>query len=146
MSELLEVDTAALPLSRFQNIITADQYRRLMAVVSEAERAFAGRTIWNVNSTASGGGVAEMLRSLIAYIKGADLDARWLVIPGNPDFFRVTKRIHNHLHGDAGDGGSLDEAARRTYEDALRPSAEALAEHVSPRDIMLLHDPQTAGL
>jgi len=146
VSGLLEVETATMSLTRFQNVITADQYQRLMATVNEAQLLFAGRTIWNVNSTASGGGVAEMLRSLIAYIKGADLDDRWLVIPGNPDFFRVTKRMHNHLHGDAGDGGSLDEAARRTYEDALRPSAEALAEHVSPRDIMLLHDPQTAGL
>ena len=143
---LLEVETATLPLARFQNVITADQYQRLMATVNVAQRLFAGRTIWNVNSTASGGGVAEMLRSLIAYIKGADLDARWLVIPGNPDFFRVTKRIHNHLHGDAGDGGRLDEGSRRIYEDVLRPSAQALAELVGPRDIVLLHDPQTAGL
>lgn len=143
---LFEVETATLPLARFQNVITADQYQRLMAAVNVAQRVFAGRTIWNVNSTASGGGVAEMLRSLIAYIKGADLDARWLVIPGNPDFFRVTKRIHNHLHGDVGDGGRLDDLARRIYEDVLRPSAEALAERVGPRDIVLLHDPQTAGL
>jgi trehalose synthase len=146
MSELLEVDTAALPLSRFQNIITADQYRRLMAVVSEAERVFAGRTIWNVNSTASGGGVAEMLRSLIGYIKGINLDARWLVIPGNAEFFRVTKRIHNHLHGAAGDGGRLDDAARETYEGTLKPTAQALAARVRPGDIVVLHDPQTAGL
>ena len=146
MSELLEVDTAALPLSRFQNIITADQYRRLMAVVGEAERVFAGRTIWNVNSTASGGGVAEMLRSLIGYIKGINLDARWLVIPGNAEFFRVTKRIHNHLHGAAGDGGRLDDAARETYEGTLKPTAQALAARVRPGDIVVLHDPQTAGL
>jgi len=146
MSELLEVDTAALSLSRFQNIVTPDQYRRLMAVVSEAERVFAGRTIWNVNSTATGGGVAEMLRSLIGYIKGINLDARWLVIPGNAEFFRVTKRIHNQLHGAAGDGGRLDDAARETYEGTLKPSAQALAARVRPGDIVVLHDPQTAGL
>src|SRR5215467_10022925 len=146
MSELLEVDTAALSLSRFQNIVTPDQYRRLMAVVSEAERVFAGRTIWNVNSTATGGGVAEMLRSLIGYIKGINLAARWLVIPGNAEFFRVTKRIHNQLHGAAGDGGRLDDAARETYEGTLKPSAQALAARVRPGDVVVLHDPQTAGL
>ena len=146
MSGLLEVETATLPLARFQNVISADQYQRLMATVNEAQHFFAGRTIWNVNSTANGGGVAEMLRSLIAYIKGADLDARWLVIPGDADFFQVTKRIHNHLHGDAGDGGRLDDGARKTYEDVLRPSGEALSQRVGPRDIVVLHDPQTAGL
>jgi trehalose synthase len=101
---------------------------------------------WNVNSTAYGGGVAEMLRSLIAYVRGAGLDARWLVIPGSPDFFKVTKRIHNFLHGSPGDGGRLDEEARRIYEQVLRPSGEALAAEVSPGDVVLLHDPQTAGL
>jgi len=146
MSDLVEVETATLSLERFHNVITADQYRRLMAVVSEAQRGLAGRTIWNVNSTASGGGVAEMLRSLIAYIKGANLDARWLVIPGNPDFFRVTKRIHNHLHGAQGDGGLLDDAARESYDGALRSSAQALAARVRPGDFVVLHDPQTAGL
>ena len=146
MADLVEVETATLSLERFHNVITADQYRRLMAVVSEAQRGLAGRTIWNVNSTASGGGVAEMLRSLIAYIKGANLDARWLVIPGNPDFFRVTKRIHNHLHGAQGDGGLLDDAARESYDGALRSSAQALAARVRPGDFVVLHDPQTAGL
>jgi trehalose synthase len=146
MADLVEVETATLSLERFHNVITADQYRRLMAVVSEAQRDLAGRTIWNVNSTASGGGVAEMLRSLIAYIKGANLDARWLVIPGNADFFRVTKRIHNHLHGALGDGGLLDDAARETYDGALRSSAQALAARVRPGDFVVLHDPQTAGL
>jgi len=146
MADLVEVETATLSLERFHNVITADQYRRLMAVVSEAQRGLAGRTIWNVNSTASGGGVAEMLRSLIAYIKGANLDARWLVIPGNADFFRITKRIHNHLHGALGDGGRLDDAARETYDSALRSSAQALAARVCPGDFVVLHDPQTAGL
>lgn len=147
MTDVLEeVETGTLPLERFQEVITPEQYRRFMATVAIAQRIFSGRTIWNVNSTARGGGVAEMLRSLVPYIRGAGIDARWLVIPGDPDFFRVTKRIHNHLHGAAGDGGRLDDEARRTYEHALRPSADALAARVGPGDIVLLHDPQTAGL
>ncbi|HSR26585.1 MAG TPA: glycosyl transferase family 1, partial [Candidatus Eisenbacteria bacterium] len=96
-------------------MITPEQYERFLATAARARQVFAGRTIWNVNSTSTGGGVAEMLRSLVAYIKGAGVTSRWLVVPGDPAFFQVTKRIHNHLHGDAGDRGPLDDEARRTY-------------------------------
>ena len=47
------------------------------------------------------------------------VDARWVVIEGGAEFFRITKRIHNHLHGFPGDGGSLGEAEREVYEAAL---------------------------
>ena len=70
-----------------------------------ARELLAGRVVWNVNSTARGGGVAEMLVSLLAYARGAGVDARWVVIPGNEPFFAVTKRIHNNLHSAPGDGG-----------------------------------------
>ncbi|MEA2684792.1 MAG: trehalose synthase [Chloroflexota bacterium] len=111
-----------------------------------ARGTFEGRSIWNVNSTASGGGVAEMLRSLLAYAQGAGVDARWLVISGTPDFFEVTKRIHNQLHNFAGDGGELGEGQRQQYEEALRENAQELSRIVQPRDLVVLHDPQTAGL
>ena len=56
-----------------------------------------------VSSTAAGGGVAEMLRSFLAYSRGAGVNVRWLVMAGTPEFFTVTKRIHNRLHGEPGD-------------------------------------------
>lgn len=62
----------------------------------------AGRVVWSVNSTSVWGGVAEMLRSLVSYARGAGVDARWAVIEGDPGFFEVTKRLHNNLHGAAG--------------------------------------------
>ena len=68
------------------------------------------------------------------------------MISGNPDFFTITKRIHNHLHNFAGDGGPLGEAERVKYEAALEPNAKELEAMVGPKDIVLLHDPQTAGL
>ena len=68
--------------------------------------------IWNVNATAQGGGVAEMLQTLLAYVRGVYVDTRWLVLTGNPEFFTVTKRVHNMLHGEPGDGGHLGEAER----------------------------------
>jgi trehalose synthase len=87
-----------------------------------------------------------MLRALLPYAKGAGVDVRWLVLPETDGFFAVTKRIHNHLHGDPGDGGALDEDAREVYEGAMRRSADELAELVDPDDVIYLHDPQPAGL
>ena len=66
-----------------------------------------------------------MLRSLIGYTRGAGLDARWVVVPGDAEFFAVTKRLHNRLHGHTGDGGPLGDAERAAYERALRGQREA---------------------
>jgi trehalose synthase len=68
------------------------------------------------------------------------------VMGGEPDFFRVTKRLHNNLHGHAGDGGPLGDVERGIYEDVVAANAERLASLVRPGDIVLAHDPQTAGL
>jgi len=68
------------------------------------------------------------------------------VIEGTPDFFAVTKRIHNRLHGAEGDGGLLDEQARRIYDAVLAANAEQLFERVREGDVVILHDPQTIGL
>ena len=143
---LTEVPIAPLAWERFADVLAPEQLERLAATVADGRRLFAGRVVWNVNSTARGGGVAELLTSLIAYVRGAGIDSRWVVIPGDPDFFTVTKRIHNHLHGFAGDGGALDAEARAVYERATARAAEELAHVVRPGDAMLLHDPQTAGL
>ena len=102
--------------------------------------------IWHVNATAHGGGVAEMLQTLLAYARGAGIDNRWLVLDGDPQFFSITKRIHNMLHGEPGDGGPLGPAEHAHYDEVLRANLAELTRLVGPRDIVLLHDPQTAGL
>ena len=104
-----------------------------------------GRTLWTVNSTARGGGVAEMLHSLIGYVRGAGLDARWVVIGGDAEFFRITKRLHNRLHG-ADDPGRLGEHERAVYERRCAAQAELLRAAARSGDVVLLHDPQTAGM
>ena len=60
-----------------------------------------------------------MLRVLLPYVRGIGIDARWLVIDGDARFFEITKRLHNHLYGAAGDGGPLGEDEHRDYEDTL---------------------------
>jgi trehalose synthase len=114
--------------------------------VERAHRVIGRRVVWNINSTAAGGGVAEMLISLLAYAHGAGVDARWEVISGNEAFFEITKRIHNNLHSAPGDGGPLGDAEREAYEAALAPNIAELSELVSPDDVVIVHDPQPAGL
>ena len=109
-AQIEHVPVAPLSLQRFREELDVDQAEALERTVTRAQRLLAGRVVWNVNSTAHGGGVAEMLTSLIGYTRGAGVDARWAVIEGSPEFYCVTKRIHNRLHGAVGDGGALGEA------------------------------------
>ena len=143
---LTNVPVAPLAPERFKQILDARQSEELDRTVERARHALAGRVIWNVNSTARGGGVAEMLHSLIAYSRGAGADARWVVIAGGDDFFKVTKRIHNMLHGSEGDGQGLGAEDEAVYRDTSTANARELVRLVRPYDVVLLHDPQTAGL
>lgn len=143
---LSEVLLHPLDPRRFQGVLSEGAWNTVVAEMEHANDVLGGRTLFNVNSTPRGGGVAEMLQGMIAYVLGAGVSGRWLVIEGNPDFFSVTKRIHNLLHGYRGDGGGLGENEREIYESTLRPNAEELASLVAPEDIVILHDPQTAGM
>jgi trehalose synthase len=146
VSGLTSVPVGCLRLDRFESILPRDRYAAALAAAEHSRRLLEGRVVWNVNSTARGGGVAEMLISLLAYAHGAGVDARWVVIPGDGRFFTLTKRLHNHLHSAPGDGGELGDAERRIYEDALAPNLEGLLRLVRPHDIVIIHDPQPGGL
>jgi len=143
---LRNVPVSALPIERFRAVLDDAGYRDLLALRDRAQQLFEGRAIWCVNSTATGGGVAEMLRSLLAYTRGAGVDTRWLVLNGTPEFFAVTKGLHNRLHAAPGDLPPLGEAERAAYEAVTFPAARQLAEMVRPGDVVLLHDPQTLGM
>ncbi len=143
---LTEVRPATQAIERYLPVVGEERVRTLEKCVGRLEEDLGGASVWNVNSTAAGGGVAEMLRSLVGYARGAGVDCRWMVIDGDPDFFRLTKRIHHALHGSPGDGAPLDDAARAAYEATLRRNAVDLLAGVDPGDIVILHDPQTAGL
>jgi trehalose synthase len=145
MGALEEVPIPAMSPERFRSLLR-DGYEEVEAAIATARELLSGRVIWHINSTARGGGVAEMLHSLLAYARGAGADVRWMTIAGNPDFFRVTKRLHNHLHESPGDGGPLGSDERTIYEAALADAAAELVELVQPGDIVYIHDPQPAGL
>ncbi len=146
MGDVQEIEVAPLSLAYLQRLIDPPDWERLEVGLDVARELLAGRRLWNVNSTAAGGGVAEMLRSWVGLAQGLDVDMRWLTIPGDPAFFTLTKRLHNLLHGDPGDSGELGPAERRLYEEASRANAEGVLAMLRPGDVVFLHDPQTAGL
>jgi trehalose synthase len=141
-----DVPVTTLRPERFRDILSPDGLAQFEHAIARGRELLQSCTVWNVNSTARGGGVAEMLRSLIGYARGAGLDARWVTIGGDEDFFRITKRLHNRLHGFAGDGGPLGDAERAVYERRAADNADLLAERLGASDVVLLHDPQTAGM
>lgn len=146
MDQLGRVVISMLRPERFSEALSADRYDAFMAAVKHAQQLLHGRAIFNINSTGRGGGVAEMLRSLLAYARGAGIDARWLVISGFPEFFTVTKRLHNHLHGEPGDGGELGDVEAEIYRRGSQQGAAELNDIVKKDDVVLVHDPQPAAL
>ena len=145
MAALQEVPIQAISTERFRPLL-GDGYVEVEEAIARAHEVLQGRIVWHVNSTARGGGVAEMLHSLLAYGRGSGVDLRWLTIGGSPEFFALTKRLHNHLHESPGDRGELGEAEHRVYEQGLMESADELTGLVREGDIVYIHDPQPAGL
>lgn len=141
-----EVPTEPLDPRRLEPFIGADRVERLLEVGQAVRGLLAGRRIVNVNSTATGGGVAEMLRTLLGYALGVGIDARWVVIGGDPEFFAITKRIHNGLYGGQGDGGDLGPRERDAYERTIVENLPGVLAEIRPGDIVIVHDPQPAGL
>lgn len=117
---------------------------RLTRAAADLARRLGSARIWHVNSTPTGGGVAELLRSSIAREQKIGLPVGWLIAAGEPEFFQLTKRIHHGLHGRA--ITPLDRSDERLYRTATAKSARQLAKHIRPGDVVLLHDPQTAGI
>jgi trehalose synthase len=140
-----EVPLVACDPRRLSRFVRSERVESMLARGGALRDALGDARVLCVNSTAAGGGVAEMLIAELPYVKGVGIDIRWLVIQGDPAFFAITKRIHNHLYGTRGDGGALGQTERRHYEEISRQNAMRLTA-VRPGDVVILHDPQTAGL
>ena len=143
---LQQVDLNPTPIERYRPLLGDEAFATFRTAMDGLAAKARGRVVWNVNSTARGGGVAELLGSLIPYDIAAGVDERWVVIEGSPDFFAITKKIHTLLHGVAPDGAELTADERSVYEETLLPNAAALLDLMQPGDLALLHDPQTLGL
>jgi trehalose synthase len=98
-----------------------------------------GRVVQNINSTAVGGGVAEILTRIMPLLKELGVNARWDVIKGNEKFFVTTKKFHNGLHGVPVD---ISQDEYDAFLDVNRQNAAEL----EFGDIVFVHDPQPIGL
>src|SRR5215467_14559523 len=103
-------------------------------------KPLAGKTVTMVNSTAVGGGVAELLNRMVPMLNELKIGTHWDVITGGNDFFEVTKAFHNALHG------GHYEFSKQAREVFLATNEQNRQRMRFDDDIMVIHDPQPAGL
>ncbi len=116
-----------------------------MEQAQEPIDALKGKTVWMINSTAIGGGVAEMLPSQMRILRELGTSIEWLVIEAkDKSFFDLTKRIHNAIHG-SGNGIFTDED-RKIYEAVNQNNLSKALEFINDGDIVVVHDPQPMPL
>jgi trehalose synthase len=123
-------------IDRYRGIV-ADRVLEDLAILAEAVK---GRTLKHVNSTRSGGGVAELLGRVVPMMESLGIPTTWDVITGEHAFFEITKTMHNALQG------ADTEIARQDLEiylDCLRANAERIK---LDADVVIVHDPQPAYL
>ncbi len=102
-----------------------------------------GLKVVHVNSTRRGGGVAEILETLVPLMRALGIDASWEVIAGTEDFFGTTKAFHNSLQGKT---IRIPETSLRAYEEVNAKNAETLRPLLEEADVVFIHDPQPAPL
>lgn len=99
-----------------------------------------GKVIQNINSTFTGGGVAEILGRMVPLLRQLGVDARWSVIKGNQEFFQVTKKLHNALHG------REEKLSPQEFSLFMETNQKNMEELDLYGDIIFVHDPQPAPL
>ncbi|MEW6058663.1 MAG: glycosyltransferase [Actinomycetota bacterium] len=106
----------------------------------KAADPLAGARVLHVNSTAFGGGVAELLHTQLPLMDDLGLDVAWAVVEGSDEYFHVTKSVHNALQGaEIPWSGRM----REIYWDRIRTNASRLTERF---DFVFIHDPQPAAI
>jgi trehalose synthase len=136
---LQRVNLGSKSLGDYRSVVPRALYDEIL----ELSERLKGARVLHVNATAFGGGVAEILYTLVPLMRDAGLDTEWGVMFGAEPFFNVTKGFHNALQGADYD---LTVEARAIYEEYNRESANALARSGEEWDIMFIHDPQPALL
>ena len=132
----MESTKPGIQLADYESIVGTAVLDELRVVASHVK----GRWLQNINSTAVGGGVAEILTRMVPLLRELGVKTTWDVIKGDESFFDVTKAFHNALHGKA-------ETITPRMLDCYRETTEAnLRQMEFPGDVIWVHDPQPAGL
>ena len=125
---------SAHPLEEYSSIISDEKIEKLQSVAQRLK----GLKVLELNSTAQGGGVAEMLFSSIPFLNTLGIEAEWKVINGHKNYFDSTKRLHNLLQGMK---GIFPHEMKQVYIDNLLECAGNNIIDSSP-DVVIIHDPQ----
>ncbi|WP_254864440.1 glycosyltransferase [Halovivax gelatinilyticus] len=123
-------------IEAYEAVIDVDRLERLRSLASRLD----GVRILHVNSTATGGGVAELLRSIVPVCVDLGVDTDWLVMDAEDDFYEVTKAMHNGLQGE---GPAFTDEMKATYR---RETDRNGAELDEAYDLVVVHDPQPLGM
>lgn len=136
---LQRVDVGERSLSSYRGIAPDG----LLAQVREQAKQLQGARVLHLNATPYGGGVSELLRSLVPLFNDIGVRADWQVIGGDNEFFRATKALHNGLQGGK---EQLSSAEETIYRQTNEQNARQLGNIGSAYDVVFVHDPQPAAL
>src|ERR1700757_753806 len=125
-----------IPLDDYSSVIGAGEVAELRTLA----KPLAGRSVVMINSTAVGGGVAEILNRLVPLAEELGINIRWEVMTGGEDFFEVTKSFHNALHG------APYHATARDFEIYLAYNEQNISRLPLDSEFVVIHDPQPAAL
>src|SRR6266545_942203 len=114
--------------------------RSLIDEIRELAGPLAGKRVLHISATAFGGGVSEILYTLVPLMRDIGLDTHWHVILGREEFFNVTKLMHNSLQGDPEAISDQQLEVFGAYNPMNAPGLEG------DWDVIIVHDPQPAGL
>src|SRR3989344_8177237 len=130
---LPRIEPSKRTLAEYEPIISAE----LIAEVKALAAPLKGLRVAHLNATPKGGGVAEMLQTLVSLQRDVGLKAEWYVIPPLPEFFVVTKKIHNTFQGKK---HSLTDQEKKLYIEHNKKIAELMDDIRA--DVWVVHDPQ----
>jgi len=133
---LEKVKTGTKRLDDYTSIVGEEKIYDIWKLAKNLRNA----RVLHINSTAYGGGVAEILQSLVPLMRDVGIDAEWKIMKGNEDFFNITKKFHNALQGA---DISLTGEMKRIYLEQNKLNANFCGEEY---DFVIIHDPQPAAI
>src|SRR3990167_11462253 len=133
---LKEVKPRKCDIEHYRNLSESSYYNQIFDLAKKLK----GKKITHINATASGGGVAEILYTLVPLMDCIGITAKWFFINGQQQFFELTKEIHNFLQGKK---GNLTKDQKDFYIEVNKEIAKEV-DRINT-DVLVLHDPQPAA-
>jgi len=133
---MLKVHTGSRSIKDYTGIIPHVEFEKILSLSSKLK----GLKVLHINATAFGGGVAEILHTLVPLMNDVGLSADWKVIEGTQEFFELTKRMHNALQGKEDD---LTEKDIELFMNITRKNSDV---NFGEYDVVVIHDPQPVAI